>query len=167
VRRLQHEESEFDMVGLLRKTDYCELCGNAMRINGDCMYCTPLASTHRYLVIAGDTIESQDLRDLLREMAASDSRTEFVILAGSSSSGVTGPLPDVADGLARSGIRVTRLEPRAGSVVDVLESELAAHPGTYDSVILCTKPTAAPATALPRLRELERRFGLPIAQVTG
>jgi hypothetical protein len=161
--------------------DYCDLCGNALRVHGDCIYCTNFDRTHRYLVVAPETASSSELKDLLYEMAASNARVAFVLLVpaiapahllvwepGEPRQIAQRKAEEARALLARAHVNVVGVEVGAPSVQGAIEDELRSHPGAYDGVILCTLPPGASKwVGLDVPNETRTKFGIPLIRVTG
>jgi hypothetical protein len=161
--------------------DRCAVCGGTIRVHGDCIACTDLVPRHRYLVVAPETASSPELKDLLHEMAASNSQSTFVLLVpaleqshllvwepGEPAQIAQRKAEEAQALLRRARINVIDTVVGSPSVAQAITDELRAHPGAYDGVILCTLPPGASRwIGLDAACGPQTKLDVPLYRVTG
>ena len=133
----------------------------------------------RYLVVAHQTAESPELAQRVSSLAAGDPAAEFVLLVpatpvqhlltwaeGEARAVAAQAAEDAKVRFEKAGVKVVRICVGDESPLQAIEDEILAHPGQYDTLVICTFPAGISRwLRLDLPSQAQRKFDLPVIHI--
>lgn len=133
----------------------------------------------RYLVVAHQTATSPELTQRVRDLAADDPQSEFVLIVpatpiehmltwseGEAKANARRTADEAKSRLEAMGARIVRAQEGDPSPLAAIADELQEHAGEYDAIVISTLPPGISRwLKLDIPHQAKRRFGLPIIHV--